>query len=479
MQKRFASNLILLVLLNLIIKPFYILGIDAEIQNQVGENIYGNYFALINFSFLLNILLDLGICNYNTTHISKHANDLKKYFSGIFSLRLLLMVLYLLVLWITGWFIDYTPAQINILLWLGLNQGLAALILYFRSNLSGLHLFKTDSIISILDRSILILLMSVLLWGNVTGGLPFDIRWFIYGQTIAYALTAITAFLLVRKKAKGFHFSIDIAFWRQVLYKSSPYALLVLIMTLNYRLDSVMLERMLPDGALQAGIYAKGYRLFEASNMIAYLFASLLLPLFARAIKEQEDVFPLLRLSFKILFSGAFILAMTCLLFDIEILGLRFHSELNLAAPVFSVLMFSFLAVCMSYIFGTLLTAKGSMKWLNIIALVCTLLNLLLNAWLIPTHMAYGSALASLISQALMAVAQIVAVFIIFKPDWQKSFLISLIAFLTGVLILAWSISTLDYHWQLRLLIFVIGSLLIGLLSGMLSIKKFIVIMRS
>jgi O-antigen/teichoic acid export membrane protein len=213
--------------------------------------------------------------------------------------------------------------------------------------------------------------------------------------------------------------------------------------------------------------------------MIAYLFASLLLPLFARALKENEDVFPLLRLAFKILFSGAFILAMTCLLFDIEILGLRFHSELDLAAPVFSVLMFSFLAVCMSYIFGTLLTAKGSMKWLNIIALACTLLNLLLNAWLIPTHMAYGSALASLISQAMMAIAQIVAVFIIFKPEWQKSFSISFISFLAGVLVLAWSISHLNYHWQILSLIFVGGSVLIGLLSGMLSIKKFILIMRS
>ena len=47
-------------------------------------------------------------------------------------------------------------------------------------------------------------------------------------------------------------------------------------------IDSIMLERMIDDNAMQAGIYAQAYRFFEASNMLAYLFAALLLPIFSR-----------------------------------------------------------------------------------------------------------------------------------------------------------------------------------------------------
>ena len=61
MQKKFLTNLGLLVLVTLLVKPFWILFIDREVQNVVGTENYGFYFALLNFSFLFNILLGLGI----------------------------------------------------------------------------------------------------------------------------------------------------------------------------------------------------------------------------------------------------------------------------------------------------------------------------------------------------------------------------------------------------------------------------------
>ena len=69
MQKKFVTNLALLLFLNLLIKPFWILGIDRSVQNSVGAADYGMYFALFNFSFLLNIILDFGITNFNNKNI--------------------------------------------------------------------------------------------------------------------------------------------------------------------------------------------------------------------------------------------------------------------------------------------------------------------------------------------------------------------------------------------------------------------------
>ena len=57
MKRKFVSNLILVLVLNFIIKPFYILGIDAEILkitelNNAGT--YGTYFSLLSLSFVFN-----------------------------------------------------------------------------------------------------------------------------------------------------------------------------------------------------------------------------------------------------------------------------------------------------------------------------------------------------------------------------------------------------------------------------------------
>ncbi len=58
MRRTFLLNLLLVMGLNLLVKPFYILGIDAEVQRAVGAEAYGLYAALLSLGFLLNIVLD-------------------------------------------------------------------------------------------------------------------------------------------------------------------------------------------------------------------------------------------------------------------------------------------------------------------------------------------------------------------------------------------------------------------------------------
>jgi len=75
MQRTFLSNLTLLMLLNLLIKPCYLLLVEAEIQNRVGAEVFGNYSALISLTFLINIFLDLGINNYTSRTVAQSKNS--------------------------------------------------------------------------------------------------------------------------------------------------------------------------------------------------------------------------------------------------------------------------------------------------------------------------------------------------------------------------------------------------------------------
>ena len=94
MQKKFLANLSFLLLLNLLIKPFYILGIDAEVQNQVGADEYGLYFSILNFSFIFNILNDFGITNYNNRTIAQNVNALQSHFGKLMVSRIFLCLAY-------------------------------------------------------------------------------------------------------------------------------------------------------------------------------------------------------------------------------------------------------------------------------------------------------------------------------------------------------------------------------------------------
>jgi O-antigen/teichoic acid export membrane protein len=83
--------------------------------------------------------------------------------------------------------------------------------------------------------------------------------------------------------------------------------------------------------------------------------------------------------------------------------------------------MFGFIPISTTYIFGTLLTANGSIKELNIMAAIGMVLNVTLNIILIPKFQAEGAAIVSLSTQVVTASAQVAIAMKIFKlkPKWS------------------------------------------------------------
>ena len=406
MRRAFLTNLLLLLALNLLVKPFYILGIDAGVQRAVGAEAYGLYAALLSLGFLLNIVLDLGITNYNTRHIAQHTPLMGKYVGGVAAMRGGLMLAYALLTVGAGIALGYQGAQLGMLGWLVLNQALVASILYLRSNIQGAQRFRQDSLLSVLDRLLLIMGVGWLLWGRA-GDAPFRIEWFVWAQTAAYGITLLVAVVLVRRLSGPLRVAWKPAFSWVVIKRSFPFALLILMMTFYYRIDTVMIERLLPEGAAQAGIYYQGFRWFEALNMLGYLVAGLLLPMFSRMLKEHADVSSLTALAFKLMLASSLGVAAFGTWHAEEVMALLYREHTSEAAPVFALLMWSFVAVCTTYVFGTLLTAAGSLRWLNWMAAGGAALNIALNLVLIPRMQAEGAAWAALTSQVLTAVVQL------------------------------------------------------------------------
>jgi O-antigen/teichoic acid export membrane protein len=470
MQKKFITNLSLLLLLNILIKPFWILGIDRAVQNVVPAEDYGMYYAIFNFSFLFNILLDVGITNYNNKNIAQNNHLLQKHLSIILVLRLMLGSIYLLATLLVGWLIHYSFTQILMLAVLGFNQFLVSFILYLRSNISGLHLFKTDSVISVLDRLIMIVICAALLWGNITDK-PFQISWYIFAQTFAYLITIIITLVIVIDKAKLKKVSWNKVFSLFILKKSYPYAILVLLMTFYNRIDSVMLERMLWDGAQQAAIYASAYRLLDAGNMIAFLFAGLLLPMFAKMLKSHHRVDELVKLSFSILMLISITTAAVSYFYAHDMMKLMYHEHTEESADVFQLLMMCFVFVSTTYVFGTLLTANGNLRQLNTMAACGMLLNFTLNIVLIPKYKAAGAAFSSLFTQAATAIFQIVIAYKFFNFRINYPFLLRFVVFVTGTILLGFVFNELPIQWFIRMILLATSIVAFALTIGFVSIK--------
>jgi len=117
-------------------------------------------------------------------------------------------------------------------------------------------------------------------------------------------------------------------------------------------------------------------------------------------------------------------------------MGWLYKDNISESAPIFATLMFGFIPISTTYIFGTLLTANGSMRQLNIMAAVGMMLNIILNLILIPKYQALGAAYVSLFTQLFTAIAQVIIAIRIFhfKPQWTMTFRVLLFAALVVVL---------------------------------------------
>tara|TARA_B110000305_G_scaffold43790_1_gene46022 strand:+ start:1970 stop:3433 length:1464 start_codon:yes stop_codon:yes gene_type:complete len=477
MKKKFLSNLILVLVLNIVIKPFYILGIDAEIlkiteQNSPGS--YGTYFSLLSLAFIFNIILDMGVNNFNTRNIAQNNQLLQKHFSKIFSLKLILSIFYISVLFIVGLIFNFSFQEMKWLIIIGFNQILVALILFIRSNMSALLLFKKDSVLSVTDRLILIFFCGYFIW-SIGDDSIITIDFFILSQTIAYLITLIAGFLLLVKHSKFPKLKWDQLFFKMIVKKSLPYALLIFLMSVYYYSDVVMVERI--RGNIEVANYAHGYRFFMAFNMLGYLFAGLLLPIFSKLIKEKKSVVPVSWLSFKLIYFFALIICVTVWTYKVEIIHWRYEINGSLllhSSETFGWLIISFIGVSCNYIFGTLLTAKGSMKQLNILAVFGILINISLNLLLIPDKGSSGAAFASAFTQFFILAFQIALCYKIFNFKSSLLSIIQISSFSLLFILLVYTIeNNLNINWLEKIVLNIIGGGIIGLFLKVINWKQF------
>ena len=476
----------------MLIKPFYIFGIDRTVQVTVGTADYGLYAVLYNFSILYYILLDLGLSNYNNRTVAQQPELLRSYVPNFLIIKTLLSFLYLAVVFVLAYSWGYRGVKLSLLLPLAMNQVFIGFILYFRSNITALHYFRWDAILSVFDRILVIIVCAVLLWGNAVP--TFKIEYFVYAQTFAYGFTALISGVLVwrlvslqmlseRAKrditqlAKGFGFTSIF----KILRESYPYALLVLLMTIYNRIDSVMIEKLLSDGLNQAGIYAAAYRLLDAVNIFGVLFGTLLLPIFARMLKEKQDIQELTFTAFKLIFAFSATAAICTSFFGTEVMTLLYgESVTSTWVRVFELLIFSFIPVASVYIFGTLMTANASLKQLNIIAISGVVLNIILNLFLIPKYEVFGATLATLITQSLVALAHIIWSKNIFNLQFSTTFLLQVSNFITLAILFNYLASSQsNLSWYISFLLAVGFTVIAAFVTKLIDLRAFIQMLKS
>jgi len=476
MKREFLINVVLVVGLNVFIKVFFIFGIDRNVQNLVGQTAYGAYFAILNLAYLFQIINDFGIQNFNNKHIAQHRQLLPKYLPNILVFKAILGFIFMMTFLLFGWMLGYWALSKTLLIAVGLNQILVALIYYLRSNVSALGFYRLDSIFSVLDKFLMILIIGTLIW---TPSLRenFRMEWFAWGQFLALLLTALAGLAFLYRKINIPRIRLNLPFLIVIIKESKPYAILGLLMAIYSRIDSVMLSQIISEK--ETGIYASAFRLMDAGTMVGLLISAFLLPMFVRQIKEKAPTAELSDLVIKMMWVVGVAVAIPVIIFRLPIMQLLYTEGSRYSADVLGFLMVALLALMWSSVNGVLLIAAGAIKRLNIMYFIAVLLNLGLNYLLIPRYGAVGAAFVAATTQWFVTLFQ-------YRLLAQTSLLglsiktgLQILALLFLSVLISYGLSTFDQNWILLFVASAGFTLLLSIILGLFSPQGLIKLLKN
>ncbi len=428
MKREFLLNLIFLFAINLVIKPLFVFGIDRGVQNVVGD-VYGIYFALLSFTYLFQMINDMGLQNFTTRRISIAPDQFDRYFSATMQLKGILALFFGAVVMLASWLLGYNAYYRELLLWLVLIQVLTSSLLYFRANLAGLGQYRQDSFLSVLDKLIMIVLVGTMLWiPSLKAGLR--IEWFIYAQAFSLGFSLLVSWYLLQQKRKLTWIKSGLTDLVRIVKESYPFAIIYILMVIYSRIDAVMLERMIGEGIRESYVYASAYRLLDAANMFSYLFIGLLLPMFSRLIGLGESIHALFDVGLRLIVIAAVCLALPVLFHHQAIMGWLYRYGDGYAGELLFVLMAGYVFMAVAHIFGALLLAKGTIRPLNIIFFAGIVINISLNVWLIPDMKAKGAAISTLITEVYVMISLAWIVHRNFPGIWNPRSVIKLFLYI-------------------------------------------------
>ncbi len=429
--------------LNLLIKPLWILT-ENSIQDELGHETFGLFSALLSLVLVLSVFSDFGINHYVTNTVAKDKSKYHQTLSTFFSARLIILLLFPLLCLGVGYAVGYKGEDLTYLFIIAVTQALFQFVMLFRSKFQAFQDFVTDSIASVLDRVVILLLVAVLfIWQLLT------LENFVYARFIAIAITALLAFVILIYKYGAFKFSFSLSNIKSVIMKTLPFTMMTFLYAINERIDMFMVERL--HSSTEAGLYAGAYRWYDAFMMLIWL----IMPMFFAKFSSNENEHKSLLKSGKILVAIPIIFIGIVLLVRNEFMFFLFQNssedEVLQMSIILSVLMISYVINGVFVLYGTYLNASGFVSKVNWLVGISVAINIALNWYFIPAHGAIASAYTTAFSTLILSVGY----FIIIRKKIQTDIglLIRLIALSVIFLIVVFALhSQFDFTWMVYLL---------------------------
>jgi O-antigen/teichoic acid export membrane protein len=229
----------------------------------------------------------------------------------------------------------------------------------------------------------------------------------VVGVTVSVALVhAVLLWLLARRYASLVP-RVDFARWRRLLRAALPVGGSVLVATVYFRVDALLLASL--RGPVAAGLYGIAYRPVEALGGFPPLYVAALFPLLvlAAASRDEQRLTALVRRGARTLGIAALPVSAAGIVvapFAVRILGGHGYAE---AVTPLRILLAGLPLLALNGLCGAVIVALRRQRDALVLNGSLLAFNVALNFALVPSYGATGAATAATVSELLLLGAQL------------------------------------------------------------------------
>lgn len=360
----------------------------------LGATEYGIFTFALSFVYLLNILSDFGVSRIIIRELSCEKQDVAEY-PGLLSLKIILILATLAIIVIGSFFVTADPA-IQKVIWI-----LAAY------NLIGSFALIVYALFEARQK------MEYKAWAEILQAALFTAFGFFVifnfpsAENLGYAYLVGTLIFIVillvffHLRFYRLRLSWNPAVWRKFLRMSWPLALAGFFATIYSQIDSVMMGAL--GQITQTGWYNAALRITTFTFLPAMLFSQSAYPAASIAFKEsRERLQKIWNYHMELMISLVLPLVVGGLVLAPQIILFIYDSNFLPSVFAFQILLFMTGFLFLSSPLNTVLVASNQEKKIFWVALAGMIINIILNALLIPKYSLYGAALTTVITYGLM-----------------------------------------------------------------------------
>jgi O-antigen/teichoic acid export membrane protein len=252
--------------------------IVVTIMNHLHQEGFGEFQALVNYTALVAVLVDLG---FNTLYVregARHPAEIGRYLDNLLSARVLLALIALLVL--AG---ALRVAGLESLLL----PGFLLMVLTSYSNLLRNTFYAVQQLSY---EAVAIVLESVVLLGLVVYGIFTGQRvaYFIWAYAGSYLFSCLYFLVvIVARRMAPIRWRFELDFLRRWFWDGLPFALTFVLTTLYFKIDVPILYAL--KSASQTGVYSSAYKPFEALIFVPLTLLQVVFPVLSVYHRDAPD----------------------------------------------------------------------------------------------------------------------------------------------------------------------------------------------